>query len=84
MSSRTRLKSFRQIKSNLNTLGISWEPKRGKGSHGCFIGPHQETGRLHSYPIPHNQQREITTDYIKGIRRRFGLTDKKWDELFDC
>lgn len=83
MSGRIRLKSFRQIRKNLNGLGISWDPKRGRGSHGCFTGPNQETGGLHSYPIPQNQQREITIDYIKGIRHHFGLTDKKWDSLFD-
>lgn len=79
----SRLKSFRRIKANLSSINIIWDPQRGKGSHGCFIGPHQETHRQNAYPIPKNQQREITIDYIKGLRRRFGLTDKKWDYIFE-
>ena len=83
MSNRIRLKSFRQIKNNLNEIGIFWDPKRGKGSHGCFIGPNKETGGLHAFPIPKSQQREINIDYLKALRRHFGLTDNKWDSLFD-
>lgn len=83
MSGRIRLKLFRQIKKNLNGLGISWSPTRGRGSHGCFTGPNQETKRLHSFPIPRDQQREINIGYLKALRRHFGLTDKKWDSFFD-
>jgi len=83
MSSGARVKSFRKIKKNLSKIDISWDTKRGRGSHGCFIGPNQETKRLHSYPVPQNQQREITIDYVNGIRRRFGLTGKEWDHIFD-
>jgi len=83
MSGGSRVKSFRNIKKNLQKIGISWDAKRGKGSHGCFFGPNQKTQRLHSFPIPKNQQREITIDYVNGIRRHFGLTDKEWDYLFD-
>ena len=77
------LKSFHQVRRKLATLNIVWHPERGRGSHGCFVGQNQETGVNHVYPIPRNQQREICPDYLKGIRRRFGLEDKKWDDFFD-
>jgi hypothetical protein len=80
MSDRVRLKSFRQVKTNLHRIGISWNPKRGKGSHGCFIGPNQKTRRVHSFPIPRNQQREMNIDYIKRLRDRFGLDDTFFDD----
>ena len=80
---RRRLRNFRQIKRGLASLGITWAPASGKGSHGSFIGPHQQTGTSHSYPIPRHQQREINIDYINGLRRRFGLEDKDHDSLFD-
>lgn len=83
MASNIRLRSFRRIRKNLVALNIKWDSTRGKGSHGCFIGPHQETGTLNTYPIPKDQQREINIDYIKRLRRRFGLTDKKWDYIFE-
>lgn len=83
MARRGGLKPFRRVKERLKSLGIIWNPRRGKGSHGAFIGPHQETGRKQTFPIPQSQQREITIDYLKGIRRRFGLTDEKWTDFFD-
>jgi predicted RNA binding protein YcfA (HicA-like mRNA interferase family) len=75
MSGHIRLKSFRQVKKSLHKIGIFWTPERGKGSHGCFIGPNQKTGRLHTFPLPSHQQREINIDYIKRLRDRFGLDE---------
>ena len=79
---RRGLTKFRTVKNALADLGIIWRPARGKGSHGCFVGPHQQTSTRHSYPIPSHQQREMNVDYLKGLRRRFGLNDKKYDSLF--
>ena len=83
MASGSRLKSFRRIKQNLAKFDIIWNPKKGKGSHGSFVGPHLESARSNAFPIPKSQQREINLDYVNGLRRRFGVTDKKWDTLFD-
>jgi len=79
-----RLKSFRHVRRKLKELGINWTPSRGKGSHGCFIGLSQRTKGLNSFPIPRSQQREINRDYLNALRRRFGLEDEKWDDIFDC
>jgi hypothetical protein len=83
MSNHRGLKSFRKVKNKLATLDIIWRPNRGRGSHGCFIGPNQETGHKQAYPIPASQQREICPDYLNRLRRRFGLEGKKWDDFFD-
>jgi hypothetical protein len=82
MAASRGLKSFRQVKKQLATLNIVWHANKGKGSHGCFIGKNQTTGVNHSYPIPRSQQREICPDYLKGLRRRFGLEGKKWNDFF--
>lgn len=80
MSGRVPLKSFRQVRNNLHKIGIFWDPKRGKGSHGCFIGPNQKTQRLHSFPVPRNQQLEMNIDYIKRLRERFSLDEDFFDD----
>jgi len=83
MASSSRVKSFRHVKKKLKELDILWDPSRGKGSHGCFIGPHQQTRRLHAFPLPRHQQKEINIDFFNALRRRFGLMGKQWDDLFD-
>lgn len=82
MRGRRGLVAFRTVRKNLKTLGIGLDKGRGKGSHWCFIGPHQETGSQHSYPIPKHQQKEINPDYVKALRQRFDLTDKRYDAFF--
>lgn len=83
MPRRVRLKSFRKVRKKLAALNINWDPRRGKGSHGCFIGPHRQTGKLNAFPIPRSQQQQINIDYLKTLRRHFGLEAKQWDQLFD-
>jgi len=83
MSGGQRVRSFRHIKKKLKELNISWHPAKGKGSHGSFVGPDQQTGKLHAFPIPRNQQREINNDYFSRLRKRFGLEGKKWIKFFD-
>lgn len=73
MASSSGLKSFRKVKRRLHELNIDWVPARGKGSHGSFIGSNQKTGRLHTFPIPRSQQREINIDYLSRLHDRFGL-----------
>lgn len=82
MRGRGGLIPFRNIRKNLKGLAIHWDPRKGKGSHGSFVGPHQKTRATQCFPIPRHQQQQMNIDYIKALRRRFGLTDAQYDDLF--
>lgn len=81
MSGRPRIK-FRLVRKKLAELEIYWLPNKGKGSHGSFVGPDQE-GNQQTFPLPRHQQSEINYDYLNGLRRRFGLTGKRWVGFFE-
>jgi hypothetical protein len=63
---------FRKLIKLLAQRDIQWDPGKGKGSHGCFVGPDADH-EIQSYPIPYRQQRETARVYLKGICDRFGM-----------
>ena len=70
-----RLYSFRKLKQKAQKINIEWIPCRGKGGHGIFKGK-DINGHIRSYPLPSSQhKREITSTYLKGFLRRFGLDE---------
>jgi predicted RNA binding protein YcfA (HicA-like mRNA interferase family) len=81
MSGRPRIK-FRLARKKLKELNILWNPDKGKGSHGAFVGPDQD-GNIQAFTLPRHQQSQINDDYLNALRRRFGLTGKKWVGFFE-
>jgi len=69
---------FRELKRKLLAYRIQWLPRRGKGSHGAFVGP-DKRGNKQSYTLPQRQQREVRKWYLRDICRRFLLDP---DDLF--
>ena len=67
---------FRDVRDTLAELGIEWEQGKGKGSHGAFVGLSLGSKTRRVFPIPHQHQREVGTDYLAGLRRCFELTPK--------
>jgi len=74
---------FSLLKNKFNKLGISWDPRKGKGGHGTFIGLDQN-GEKQAYPIPgiKNEQGQVGADYLKNAREQFGLGGDKWHNYF--
>lgn len=52
---------------------IELDSSMGSGSHACFTEKDQ-SGNPQKYPIP--KGKEIDKVYVKGVRRRFQLTDE--------
>ena len=75
---------FRELKKILARFGISWDNRRGKGSHGVFVGLTHVTRLRQVYPVPSKQQKQIDVAYINPLRRKFELTaeDGVDDEAF--
>ncbi|HLB74543.1 MAG TPA: type II toxin-antitoxin system HicA family toxin [Sedimentisphaerales bacterium] len=67
---------FKDLVKLLRSYRIEWNPRKGKGSHGAFVGPDLK-GNIQSYTLPRHQQREVKKRYIKGICDRFQLDDSK-------
>jgi len=63
---------FRELANRLKSLSIYWEKGRGKGSHGCFVGP-DANGKIQAYPIPKSNQKDVCRSYLKGLCQRFGI-----------
>ncbi len=56
----------------LKRYGISWDPSRGKGSHGSFVKLLSD-GRELVYPVP-THDKDVLWCYVRGARKRFKLT----------
>jgi len=66
----------RKLIKNLKKNGINWVPQKGKGGHGVFEGP-DVNGIVQKYPLPSAEhKKEVTGEYLRGMLRRFGLTEK--------
>lgn len=65
---------FRELKKVLERYGIDWDSRRGKGSHGAFVGDSYITKLRQVFTVPASQQREVSQVYIRPLRRRFELT----------
>ena len=63
---------FKKLRTLLEHRNIIWDASKGKGSHGCFVGP-DANGNIQSYPIPHKQQKQTQKCYLKGLCARFGI-----------
>jgi len=62
------LKKLRKI---LKSYDAWEEPARGKGGHTAFLC--EVEGNVELYPIP--KSREVENCYVKGVRRKFKLTE---------
>lgn len=69
---------FRKLEKLLKDRSIVWEPDKGKGGHGSFVGP-DKSGKIQAYPLGRTQAKEVTREYLKGLCRRFELNP---DSLF--
>lgn len=78
------LVKFRELRKRLEKFGIMWDAKVGKGSHGAFVGLSKRTRIRRVYPLPADQQRDVSNKYLKPLRRQFELTpeDGVSDEAF--
>lgn len=75
-----KLFSIRELVKRAKKRGINWNKSRGKGGHGAFVGP-DINGDIQTYPLPSAQsKKEVTSTYLKGFLRRFGLTDDFFDD----
>lgn len=63
---------FSSLKRHLKKYQIYWEPRKGKGGHGSFVGPDKD-GNKQSFPLPSNQHKEVRKTYLKALCRRFQL-----------
>ncbi len=59
---------FSRIRRRPKKLKIYWVPSRGKGGHGCFVGPDKK-GNIQSDPIGSKDQREIRRIYLQAFFR---------------
>ncbi len=64
---------FRKLRDRLAAYGIEWDPAVGKGSHGAFVGLSHHTRIRRVYPLPKDQQKEVSPIYLKPLRRQFEL-----------
>jgi predicted RNA binding protein YcfA (HicA-like mRNA interferase family) len=74
---------YRELRQLLAAFGIGENVSRGKGSHRMFSGV--VDGQERRYPVPcHNEGDELAKQYVKAVRRAFGLssTDGVSDEQF--
>jgi hypothetical protein len=62
-----KLRRLRQI---LGSYGVTWDPTKGKGSHGTF--EKIIDGRYYSYPVP--DEKDVLICYVRGCRKKFKLT----------
>jgi hypothetical protein len=75
-----RVYPIRKLIALLKKYGIRLNVSHGKGSHGSFEGKDIH-GNDQSFPLPRAQiKKEISSDYIKPLLRRFGLTEAIFDE----
>ena len=77
-----KLFKFSVLKRRLKKHHIYWRLRKGKGGHGSFVGPAAD-GEIQSYPLPTSQHREVRKVYLKGLCRRFELTNLQIKELFE-
>jgi hypothetical protein len=68
--------SFSSLKRRLKRHQIYWHPRKGKGGHGSFVGLDRD-GSKHSFPLPSSQHREVRKVYLKGLCRRFQLSENQ-------
>lgn len=67
---------FRKLKRILHKYGIVWDSRKGKGSHGVFVGPSHQTGLKQVYTVPGTQQKKVSKAYLTPLRRKFELTEE--------
>jgi len=72
---------FLRLRKKLRSINIIWHPEIGKGSHGAFVGDDLR-GEKQVYVLPRHQQKDVSADYLKVLRRRFLLTGEEWDKFF--
>jgi hypothetical protein len=65
---------FRELRKKLAPLGIHWDERKGKGSHGVFVGMTVKTKIRRVFPLPRKQQKEVSRTYLISLRRAFELT----------
>jgi len=75
---------FRELKKVLSRFGIEWDARRGKGSHGAFVGLSHVSRLRRVYVLPSSQQKEASRAYLNPLRRTFELTNEHGvsDDLF--
>ena len=73
--------SFELLEDKLSDLGIIWDKRKGKGSHGAFRGL-DLSGRKQSFTIPHTQQKEVKKQMLNKLRDRFQLNGSNLDAFF--
>ena len=74
--------SFRQLRTNLRKLGIVWKKRKGKGGHGSFVGPDNDSNNQ-AYSIPSSQRKEVRKPYLKKLCDRFGFTEEEKKQAFE-
>ena len=67
---------FRDLKKVLSRFGIEWDARRGKGSHGAFVGLSHVSRLRRVYVLPASQQKEVSQAYLNPLRRTFELTSE--------
>jgi hypothetical protein len=68
---------IRKLQQKAKERGIEWF---SGGKHGKFKGP-DSSGRIQAYPLPSAQhKKEISSNYLKGFLRRFGLDETFFDD----
>lgn len=65
---------FRDLRRLLSSFGIEWDERRGKGSHGAFVGLTKNSRIRQVYTLPKDQQKKVSSVYLKPLRRTFELT----------
>jgi hypothetical protein len=75
---------FRELKRILSQFCIEWDARRGKGSHGAFVGLSHVSRLRRVYVLPASQQKEVSRAYLNPLRRTFELTNEHGvsDDLF--
>ena len=75
---------FRDLKKILSRFEIEWDARRGKGSHGAFVGLSHVSRLRRVYVLPAGQQQEVSRAYLNPLRRTFELTNEDGikDEFF--
>lgn len=66
--------NFKRLRKKLAEYGIEWDERKGKGSHGVFVGLSHVTHIRRVYTLPKKQQKEVNNIYLCPLRRAFELT----------
>jgi len=65
---------FRDLRKVLARYDIFWDKRKGKGSHGAFVGPSHKTRLKRAYTLPESQQKKTRQPYLDRLREQFELT----------